>query len=685
MKYSHEEVVDRFKEFYEAYPDVSEPKYKKLIDKMKMEGKSSLYINFDDIIDFDFDLSEQLLKEPEQILSGPSVALKEVYGAETDRRLTARFVNLPSTEKIDIRDIRAVHINKFIQVEGVVRRTTEVKPEVIEAMFSCERCGEYLTIMQDSPTFKTPVTCSNPACGRNGPFKLVKAYSKFVDWQNIKIQEKPEKLKGGRLPWIMDCIIKDDIVDTAQAGNVVNIVGILKTVQEHWPKSGGKKTTFNKSIEVNSIEIKEKDIQDLELSEEDEEKILELASDPKICENITNSIAPSIFGNQHVKYAVALQMFSSEARVLHDKTRIRGDSHILLVGDPGVAKSQILKYINLVAPRSIYTSGKGTSAAGLTAAVIRDEGTGSFALEAGALVIADNGIACIDEIDKMSNEDRSSIHEAMEQQTISIAKAGIIATLNARASILAAANPKRGRFDSYKPLGEQIDLLPTLLSRFDLIFILTDKPKESEDKKIAEHILRLHSNEKDLIMPILETEDIRKYAIYSKKTIKEITLTDEAKNRLLEFYVSIRKKGEEKNTPIPITARQLESLIRLSEARARMRLSNKVMVEDVEDIIQLYMKSIEEIGKDPETGEIDIDMIMTGRPKSQRDKITVIMDIISNLDKKSNNEGALTSEVYEEARAENISDSFTRKIIDELKQKGDVYEPRPDRLKLTLL
>jgi len=685
MKYSHEEVVDRFKEFYEAYPDVSEPKYKKLIDKMKMEGKSSLYINFDDIIDFDFDLAEQLLKEPEQILSGPSVALKEVYGAETDKRLTARFVNLPSTEKIDIRDIRAVHINKFIQVEGVVRRTTEVKPEVIEAMFSCERCGEYLTIMQDSPTFKTPVTCSNPACGRNGPFKLVKAYSKFVDWQNIKIQEKPEKLKGGRLPWIMDCIIKDDIVDTAQAGNVVNIVGILKTVQEHWPKSGGKKTTFNKSIEVNSIEIKEKDIQDLELSEEDEEKILELASDPKICENITNSIAPSIFGNQHVKYAVALQMFSSEARVLHDGTRIRGDSHILLVGDPGVAKSQILKYINLVAPRSIYTSGKGTSAAGLTAAVIRDEGSGSFALEAGALVIADNGIACIDEIDKMSNEDRSSIHEAMEQQTISIAKAGIIATLNARASILAAANPKRGRFDSYKPLGEQIDLLPTLLSRFDLIFILTDKPKESEDKKIAEHILRLHSNEKDSIMPVLETEDIRKYAIYSKKTIREIALTDEAKNRLLEFYVSIRKKGEEKNTPIPITARQLESLIRLSEARARMRLSNKVMVEDVEDIIQLYMKSIEEIGKDPETGEIDIDMIMTGRPKSQRDKITVIMDIISNLDKKSNNEGALTSEVYEEARAENISDSFTRKIIDELKQKGDVYEPRPDRLKLTLL
>ena len=273
----------------------------------------------------------------------------------------------------------------------------------------------------------------------------------------------------------------------------------------------------------------------------------------------------------------------------------------------------------------------------------------------------------------------------MEQQTISIAKAGIIATLNARASILAAANPKRGRFDSYKPLGEQIDLLPTLLSRFDLIFILTDKPKEAEDKKIAEHILKLHSDEEDAIIPLLETEMIRKYAIYSKKTIQEISLTEEAKNRLLEFYVSIRKKGEEKNTPIPITARQLESLIRLSESRARMRLSDKVMVEDVEDIIQLYMKSIEEVGKDPETGEIDIDMIMTGRSKSQRDKITIIMDIISNLDKKNNNDGALTSDVYEEARAENISDSFTRKIIDELKQKGDVYEPRPDRLKLTLL
>ncbi|HNZ59868.1 MAG TPA: minichromosome maintenance protein MCM [Methanofastidiosum sp.] len=685
MKLNYEEVVDRFKEFYEAYPDVSEPKYKKLIDKMKIEGKSSLDINFDDVIDFDFDLSEQLLIEPEQILSAPSEALKETYGAETEKRLTARFLNLPPKDRVDIRDIRAVHINKMIQVEGVVRRTSEVKPEVIEAVFSCERCGEYITVMQDSQVFKTPVTCSNPACGRNGPFKLVKAYSKFVDWQSIKIQEKPEKLKGGRLPWNMDCIIKDDIVDIAHPGNVVTVVGTLKTIQESSLKGGGKKTTFSKSIEVNSIEVKDKDIQDLELTEEDEERILELASDPKICENITNSIAPSIFGNEQVKYAVALQLFSSEAKILNDETRIRGDSHILLVGDPGVAKSQILKYINLVAPRSIYTSGKGTSAAGLTAAVIRDENSGSFALEAGALVIADNGIACIDEIDKMSNEDRSSIHEAMEQQTISIAKAGIIATLNARASILAAANPKRGRFDSYKPLGEQIDLLPTLLSRFDLIFILTDKPKESEDKKIAEHILKVHSREKESIIPILSTDDIRKYAIYSKKMIKGITLTEEAKNRLLEFYVSIRKKGEEKNTPIPITARQLESLIRLSEARARMRLSDKVIVEDVEDIIQLYMKSIEDAGKDPETGEIDIDMIMTGRPKSQRDKITVIMDIISNLDKKNNGDGALIGDVYEEARAENISDSFTRKIIDELKQKGDVYEPRPDRLKLTLL
>ena len=240
MKLNYEEVVDRFKEFYETYPDVSEPKYKKLIDKMKIEGKSSLDINFDDIIDFDFELSEQLLSEPEQILSAPSEALKETYGAETEKRLTARFLNLPPKDRVDIRDIRAVHINKMIQVEGVVRRTSEVKPEVIEAVFSCERCGEYITVMQDSQIFKTPVTCSNPACGRNGPFKLVKAYSKFVDWQSIKIQEKPEKLKGGRLPWNMDCIIKDDIVDIAHPGNVVTVVGTLKTIQESSLKGGGK-------------------------------------------------------------------------------------------------------------------------------------------------------------------------------------------------------------------------------------------------------------------------------------------------------------------------------------------------------------------------------------------------------------------------------------------------------------
>ena len=405
MKLTYEEIVDRFEELYEAYPDVSEPKYKKLIDKMKIEGKTSLFINFDDIIEFDFNLSEQILDNPEFVLPGATDALKKVFGAEPDKRMTARLFNLPSTQRVDVKDIRAVNINKFIQVEGVVRRTTEVKPEIIEAVFKCDRCGELITVVQDNPYFKSPVTCTSPACGRNGPFTLMKMHSTFVDWQTIKIQEKPEKLRGGQLPRAIDCIIRDEIVDTAQAGNVVNVVGILKTVQETLGKGGAKKTTFNKLLEVNSIEIKEKDIQDLEISEEDEEKILELASDPKICENITNSIAPSIYGNEHVKYAVALQLFSSEARLLHDGTRIRGDSHILLVGDPGVAKSQILKYMNTVAPRSIYTSGKGTSAAGLTAAVIRDETSGTFALEAGALVIADNGIACIDEIDKMSSDD----------------------------------------------------------------------------------------------------------------------------------------------------------------------------------------------------------------------------------------------------------------------------------------
>ncbi|MEA1993553.1 MAG: minichromosome maintenance protein MCM [Euryarchaeota archaeon] len=672
MEIEYEDFLNRFRDFFLSYPDVNDPVYKKKIDKMKVSEEKSLKIDCDDLLDSDPELYEAIAERPVDVIPIAEDALKSILQEED---VFVRFCNAKS-EGLEIRNLRAIHVNKFIQIKGVVGRSSEVKPEIVEAAFQCQRCGQLHIIKQDEEFFKKPRICENPACGRKGPFKLLEDQSKFRDWQVLKIQERPEKLRGGRMPRRINLILRNDIVDKAKAGERVTVAGILKTVQESTRK--GKKTTFRKYVDINSMKIEEQDIEQMEITKEEEEKIKNLSQDPFVIDKITGSIAPSIYGYHDIKEAIAIQLFSGVIKELPDGTRLRGDSNILLVGDPGVAKSQLLLYASKVAPRSLYTSGKGTSAAGLTAAVVRDETTGGWALEAGALVIADGGIACVDEMDKMDKDDRSSIHEAMEQQTVSIAKAGIVATLNARSAILAASNPKYGRFDRYKSFAEQIDLPPTLISRFDLVFVMTDTPNEERDRATAQHILDVHRNAEGAVVFPVEPDLLKKYIMYAK-TKKFPTLSKGAERKIHKFYVKLRKIAEEKDAPVPITARQLEALIRLSEARARMRLSNEVTAEDSEAIIKLFKNTLFKVGVDPETGELDIDVIMTGNPKSQRDKMMNLLDLITSLDK---GEGVSLAIIIEEAKKEGIDKNFVRRYIEEFKQKGDLYEPKPDVFKV---
>ncbi|MHC1605734.1 MAG: minichromosome maintenance protein MCM [Candidatus Methanofastidiosia archaeon] len=672
-----DDIIGGFRDFFETFPDIAFPKYKEKIEEMKLKGLSSLKVDCDDIIGYDQNLYDKLINQPLEIIPIAEQVLHEMMPDTPDSKLHVRFYNLDSTMHRNIRDIRAGDIHKLIQIQAIVGRSSEVKPEIIEAVFECSRCGEIIFVSQDSNVFKKPNACPNPACGKQGPFKLLEDQSKFVDWQLIKVQERPETLRGGRMPRDINCILLDDIVDIAQAGSRVTTTGILKTIQESQFRV--KKTTFSKFLEIVSIDVLEKDVDDTEITVEDEERIIELAADPYIIEKIIGSISPSIYGHNDVKEAIALQLFSGAVKELPDGTRLRGDSNILLVGDPGVAKSQILQYIARIAPRSVYTSGKGTSAAGLTAAVVRDEATGGWALEAGALVLADGGMACIDEIDKMSTDDRSSIHEAMEQQTISIAKAGIVATLNARASILAAANPKLGRFDNYKNELEQIDLPATLLSRFDLIFILKDMPNETEDGKIATHIIEAHRGKEENISPKIEKDLLVKYISYAKRNINP-HLSEEATEKLHKFYVDIRKMGKE-GAPVPITARQLEALIRLSEARAKMRLSNIVAPEDADATINLYRSVVEKVMVDKESGSLDVDILMTGKPSSQRQKIVRVYEIIEDVEK-GYEEGAPYDEVLKNAKKEGLSREFVARAVEELKRAGDIFEPRGGILKI---
>jgi replicative DNA helicase Mcm len=450
-------------------------------------------------------------------------------------------------------------------------------------------------------------------------------------------------------------------------------------------------------LKGNSIEILQQEYEEFEISEQDKKRILELSEDPEIYTKIVNSIAPVIYGYETIKLAIALQLFGGVRKKLPDGTEIRGDIHILLVGDPGVAKSQMLRYVHRIAPRSVYTTGKGTTSAGLTATATRDEIDGRWTLEAGALVLADKGIALVDEIDKMRAEDRSALHEAMEQQTISVAKAGINAMLRSRCALLGAANPKYGRFDPYSPIVEQIDLSPTLLSRFDLIFVMTDQPDAERDRFLATHILDTHeigerlefmrnlavgevSLELKKIEPEIDPDLLRKYIAYAKRTVFPI-LTKEAKERITEFYVNLRDSS--KDTSVTITARQLEALIRLAEASAKLRLSDKVTTEDVDRVIEIFRRSLEQIALNPETGEIDIDYGFTGTSKTQRDRIFTIKRIIEELEAQEDYKKGVPEEVIlRKAEEKGIDFAKAKEALYKMKEMGELYSPKPDRYRV---
>jgi replicative DNA helicase Mcm len=460
-------------------------------------------------------------------------------------------------------------------------------------------------------------------------------------------------------------VLEDDLVDCLNPGDKVRITGTLKTFREE--RTG----RFKNYLYVNHIEHLVQEFEELKLSEEDEEKIIELSKDPHIHDKIINSTAPSIRGYREVKEAIALQLFGGAVKELEDGTRLRGDIHILIVGDPGIGKSQILKYVSKLAPRSVYTSGKGTSGAGLTAAAVRDE-LGGWSLEAGALVLGDQGNVCVDELDKMRSEDRSALHEALEQQTVSIAKAGIMATLNTRCAVLAAANPKFGRFDRYKAIAEQIDLPAPILSRFDLTFVIEDKPNIENDRKLAQHILKIHQN--NTVNYEIEPELLRKYIAYARRNVQPV-LTDEANKVLEEFYVSVRSGGIEDEAPVPITARQLEAIIRLAEASAKLQLKDKVEAEDAHRAIRLQQTCLRQVGYDPDTDTIDIDRVEGRTPKSDRDKINKIVEVIVNLQEEYNGNAPMETLKNIMVDEYDMSEEKVESSVRQLKSKGIIYEP----------
>ncbi|MCD6203256.1 MAG: minichromosome maintenance protein MCM [Methanophagales archaeon] len=661
--------------------------------------KRSLLVKFTDMDLYDPNLADMVLESPDVAINAATRALRTIdtpTGVTLDEA-NFRIIKVP--RRLKIRDIRSEDIGKLVSIEGLVTKATEVRPKVVEAVFECPYCHHVFSVEQSGRQFKEPVECDQESggCGRKAQhFKLLLEQCKFVNAQKIQLQESPEELRGGELPQAIDVYLEDDITGVVTPGDRVIITGILRSYQR--TTRFGKTPFFDIYLEGNSLEHKEEEFEEIKITEEDERRIMELKNQPDVYEKLIRSIAPSIYGYEEIKEAMVLQLFAGVPKELPDETRVRGDIHVLLVGDPGVAKSQLLTYLVRLAPRGLYTGGKSSTSAGLTAAAVKDEfGEGRWTLEAGALVLADKGIAAVDEIDKMRKEDRDALHEAMEQQTVSVAKAGIMARLNSRCGLLAAANPKYGRFDKYTPIAEQINMPPTLLSRFDLIFTMMDRPNEETDTKTAEHIIETHyagellARAKNVskinvaerehferavaaMKPPIESDLLRKYVAWSKRNVFPV-MTEGARRRFLEFYIGLRRQGyEDEDAPIPVTARQLEALIRLGEARARARLSDEITEEDADRVINIVTYCLKRVFVDPETGRLDTDWVTVGISKTKRDRARSIREIIKDLEREYGDEVPL-EEVLDLAEEEGMEREKAEEIIEVMKRDGILFSP----------
>ncbi|APX97369.1 LAGLIDADG family homing endonuclease [Natronorubrum daqingense] len=1166
------ELVDAFEQFFRNYYD---NQIKQLAQRYPNEQRS-LHVDWQDLYRYDPDLADDFLNQPEQLQRYAEEALR-LYDLPIDVSLGqahVRVKNLPDTETPEIRDIRARDMNSLVQVHGIVRKATDVRPKIEEAAFECQLCGTLSRIPQSSGDFQEPHECQG--CERQGPFRVNFDQSEFIDSQKLRMQESPEGLRGGETPQSLDVHIEDDITGEVTPGDHVSATGVLRLEQQGNEQE--KSPVFDFYMEGMSVDIDEEQFEDMDITDEDKEEIVRLSSSEGIYEKMIASIAPSIYGYDQEKLAMILQLFSGVTKQLPDGSRIRGDLHMLLIGDPGTGKcvrgdtkvaladgrnvsireivesnledpkpiddgwydeidlevpslqsdgsiapqratkvwkreapeqmyriqtssgrelevtpshplfvqrdgqfepvvasdltegqfiatpralptegenvldvdfrqsqsrnavqldlptewtpslarligyiiaegyveqrddntgfvsitnndrevlddaanaleelglntterspceskearelrcsagefvsfletlepcilqsskkqrvpdaiftasesaksgfltafiegeshvsesqreitvasmsrellenvrtlllsvgirsqlyerrndsyrlrisgnefskyvsqigfvtqrkretvsqhantarntnldivpnlgselrqireslsltqadcrlprstyqnyergsknpsreslrkvisafkdalpakadqseadnvvadggsietsiaalepfaegdvcweciesidriepdydwvydleveethnyvsngvishnSQMLGYIQNIAPRAVYTSGKGSSSAGLTAAAVRDDfGDGQqWTLEAGALVLADQGIAAVDELDKMRSEDRSAMHEALEQQKISVSKAGINATLKSRCSLLGAANPKYGRFDHYEPISEQIDLEPALISRFDLIFTVTDQPDEEKDRNLAEHIITTNyagelttqreqmtsmdvSSEEieemtEQVDPEIDSELLRKYIAYSKQNCHP-RMTEAAREAIRDFYVDLRSQGTDEDAAVPVTARKLEALVRLSEASARVRLSDTVEETDATRVIEIVRSCLQDIGVDPETGEFDADIVEAGTSKSQRDRIKNLKQLISDIEEEYD-DGAPVDIVLERAEEVGMDHSKAEHEIEKLKQKGEVYEPSTNTLRTT--
>ena len=666
-------MMDNVTLFKEKFSIIFCEKLKDIIEELASKGSKSLALHFYEIDRIDSDLGDAILRNPVVALEGASRALQDI---DTAFENTLKYLRLKSAlDKIKLSKIKpAETIGKLIEFEGIVKRITEVHPRTQKVVWQCEKCGaeikQKVFSIYELPEERITPPHECPSCGRRSIFSLLDNKSENVNYQKIEIQEFFEEIALSGTKHRMIVYTFDDMTNVVGAGDRVKVVGILQS-KPAWRGKKGLSTVLHTECVALWIEPIEKAFEEIDITQEDIEKIKEASKDPDIYKKLVDSIAPSIYGMEAIKKGILFQLFGGCPKVTPDGIRRRGDIHILLVGDPGTAKSQLTYYATKLSPKGIFVSGKTATASGLIASVVKDSefGEGKWTLDAGVMALADMGLVGLDELDKMRKEDRDALHTAMEQQEVNVSKAGITATLKTRCSVLANANPKMGRFEDCVETFTQIVLPASLLSRFDLIFTLKDKANKEMDRMLARHVLNMHSDK--YVKTPFDINFIRKYIAYAKKHIHP-KLTEEAKRKIEDYYVETRSKNKD---ILPLTPRYLETLIRLAEASARVRLSNRVEEIDVDNAVEVLEYSLWTSAYDEYSNTFDIDKIATGISATRRQKSKIVLSIIEDY-YKNNRKGIKKDELIERASEEGIDVRTLEEIIDLLKKNNRIYEPK---------
>ncbi|KAL4159315.1 hypothetical protein PRNP1_005077 [Phytophthora ramorum] len=617
-----EEIKRRFRNFLNTFADgKGRLVYHEKIVQLAQRNEQSLEIEIGDVIHSMSMVAAWLVEAPKDMLAILDEVAQQVvlslfpYYSTIHQQIYVRILDLPGTERL--RDLRTAHLNFLIKVSGVVTRRTSVFPQLQLVKVNCPGCGAVLGPFTQQSQQEVKLNAC-PECQYRGHFPVNSEQTVYRNFQKITLQESPGSVPPGRVPRSKDVVLVGDLIDKARPGDEIAVTGIYTNTPDPTLNLRDGFPVFRTVIEANHVERRADVLGSQLLTAEDKKQILRLAKQPDIAQRIINSIAPSIYGHHQVKTSLALALFGGKPKFIKN-SRVRGDLNVLLVGDPGTAKSQFLKFAKQTAPRAVYSTGKGASAVGLTAGVSRDPFTKEWVLQGGALVLADKGVCLIDEFDKMNEQDRTSIHEAMEQQSISVSKAGIVTSLQARCSVIAAANPIGGRYNAARTFAENVELTDPILQRFDLLCVLQDKVDPVDDERLADFVVSSHmrsnakkktgeeegADEEDELSAMtqsmqvgdadasmtLDQELLRKYILYARTFVNPVLASGLDTGKVESFYAQLRRASQHTGA-VPVAVRHLESLFRMAEAHARMHLRDTVGDEDLALAIRVLTESL---------------------------------------------------------------------------------------------